>query len=94
MGNSYTEYQLMHTFLNILQQGRDQNDQIANHQVEIRREEKIVYQKPLSISDLQIDYLILENLLRNNERSNSSQSRCIYCGGSQQTDKFFKQQQN
>ena len=58
----------MHTFLDNLQQCGKYSDQIASHQEELRRGEKRIDQKPLSISDLQIDYLNLENSVRNNER--------------------------
>ena len=46
--------------------------------------------KLLSISDLQIDYLDLENLLIDTERETFSQPRCSPCGGSQTTRKYFK----
>ena len=38
VGNSYSEYQLMHTFLDNFQQGGKCSDQIASHQAELRRE--------------------------------------------------------
>ena len=56
------------------------------------REKKLVDQESLSMSDLQIDYLNLDHLVRNNERAIFSQSRCIHCGGSRPTDKYCKQQ--
>ena len=37
-----------------------------------------------------MDYLNLENSVRNNYRENFSQSRCIHCGGSHPTDKCLK----
>ena len=37
--NSYTEDQLVHTFLEILQQGGRYSAQIASHQAELKREE-------------------------------------------------------
>ena len=40
VGNSYSEYQLMHTFLDNFQQGGKYSAQIASHQAELRREEK------------------------------------------------------
>ena len=66
--NSYTEYHRMPTFLDNFQQGGKYSAQIASHQAEFRTEERIIYQKSLSISGLQIDYLDLENSVRNNER--------------------------
>ena len=41
VGNSYSEDQLMHTFLDNFHQGGKYSAQIASHQVELRREEKI-----------------------------------------------------
>ena len=38
--NSYSEDQLMHTFLDNFHQGRKYSSQIASHQAELRREEK------------------------------------------------------
>ena len=67
MGNRYTEDQLIHTFLDNLQQGEKHSTKIASHQVELRREEILIDQKSLSISDLIIDYLNLDNSVRNNE---------------------------
>ena len=78
--NMYTEYQLMHNFLDNFQQ------------VVKWREEKFIDQKSLSISDLQIDSFNLENSVRNNEGANFSQSRYIQCGGSHPNKKLFKQQ--
>ena len=39
VGNSYSEYQLIHTFLDKFHQGRRYSAQIASHQSELRREE-------------------------------------------------------
>ena len=52
VGNSYTKYQLKHTFLENLQQGGKYSAKIAIQQAELRREEKPIHQKSLSISDL------------------------------------------
>ena len=59
MRNSYSGYQLMHTFSDNLQQGIIYSVQIAIYQAYFRRDETLFYQKPLSISALQIDYLNL-----------------------------------
>ena len=40
VGNSYSEDQLMHTFLDNFFQGRKYSAQIASHQEKLRREEK------------------------------------------------------
>ena len=52
VGNTYSEYQLMHTFLDNFHQGGIYSDQIASHQAELRREEDFTDQKYLSISSL------------------------------------------
>ena len=49
IGNTYSENQLMHTFLDKFHQGGKYSDQIASHQAELRREEKVTDQKYLSI---------------------------------------------
>ena len=55
VGNSYSEDQLMHTFLDNFHQGGKYSAQIA------RREEKITDKKVLNISSLQTDYLNLDS---------------------------------
>ena len=45
VGNSYSEDQLMHTFLDNFQQGGKYSAQIASHQAELRIEEKFTDQK-------------------------------------------------
>ena len=40
VGNSHSEDQLMHTFLDNFHQGRKYSDQIASHQAELRIEGK------------------------------------------------------
>ena len=52
-GNSYSEDQLMHTFLDNFHQGGKYSARIASHQAELRREEKFTDQKSLNISSLQ-----------------------------------------
>ena len=59
--NSYSEYQLMRTFLDNFHQGGKYSTQIASHQVELSREEKFTDQKYLSISSLWTDYLNLDS---------------------------------
>ena len=41
VGNSYSEFQLMHTFLDDFHQGGKYSAQIARHQAEFRREENL-----------------------------------------------------
>ena len=67
VGNSYCEYQLIHTFLPNLYQGRRYYVQMASHKTELRREETFSDQKSLSISALKIDYLNLENPVKTTE---------------------------
>ena len=50
--NSYSEDQLMHTFMDNFEEGGKYSAQIASHQAELRREEKFTDQKSLNISSL------------------------------------------
>ena len=89
--NSYNEDNLIHTFLEKFQQSVNFSDQIAIRQAYLRRKEKSIDQKSLSISDLQIDYLNLEDSGINNWGANFAQPRCSNCKGSHTTDKWFEQ---
>ena len=40
LGNSYSEYQLMHTFMDNFRQGGKNSAQIASHQAELRRQKE------------------------------------------------------
>ena len=62
MGNYYSKYQLIHTFLDNFHQGGRYSAQIASDQAELRRDEKFTDQKYLSISSLQTDYLNLDSI--------------------------------
>ena len=62
LGNSYSEYQLLHTFLDNFEQGGKNSTQIVRHQAELRRGEKLTDQKSLNISSLQTDYLNLDSI--------------------------------
>ena len=42
VGNSYSEGQIMHTFLDNFQQSGKYSAQLASHQAELRREESIL----------------------------------------------------
>ena len=53
--NSYSEDQIMHTFMDNFHQGGKYSAQIASHQAELRREENFTDQKYLNISSLQTD---------------------------------------
>ena len=74
----------MHTFLDNFHQSGKYSAQLASHQEELRREERYPDQKCLNISYFQIDHLNLDNSLsgssRHNEKSNSAQTKCTYCG--------------
>ena len=56
VGNNYSEYQLMHTFMDNFHQGGKYSAQIASHQTELRREGNFIDRKYLSISTLYTDY--------------------------------------
>ena len=84
VGNYYSEDQLMHTFLDNFHQGGTYSAQIASHQAELRREEKLTDKKSLNISSLQTDYLNLDGSSGfgiNSEISNTIQTKCTFCGG-------------
>ena len=49
VGNSYSEDQLMHTFLDNFHQDRKYSAQIDSHQAELRIEEKFTNKKSLKI---------------------------------------------
>ena len=94
VGNSYSEDQLMHTFLDNFHQGGKYYAQIAIHQEELRREEKVTNQKYLSVSSLQTDYLNMDSssgFERNSDRANAVQTKCTVCGGTNHSaEKLFK----
>ena len=74
----------MHTFLDNFEEGGKYSAQIASHQAELRREEKIKDQKSLNISSLQTDYLNLDSSSgssSNSEISHTVQTKCTFCGG-------------
>ena len=53
VGNSYSEDQIMHTFLDNFQQSGKYSAQLDSHQAELRRDEMYPDQKCLNISSLQ-----------------------------------------
>ena len=81
VGNSYSEDQLMHTFLYNVHQGVKYSAQIASHQAELRKEEKCTDQKSLNISSLQTDYLNIDSSSgssRNSEIAHAVQTKCTF----------------
>ena len=84
VGNSYSEDQIMHTFLDNFHQSGKYSTQLASHKEELRREGKYYDQKCLNISSLQTDYLNLDNSVsgssRHNERAHSVQKKCTFYG--------------
>ena len=84
VGNSYSEDQIMHTFLDNFQQSGKYSAQLASHQGELRREEKYPDQKCLNISSLQTEYLNLDSSQsgssKHNEKANYAKAKCTYCG--------------
>ena len=82
--NSYSEDQLMHTFLDKFEEGGKYSAQISSHQADLRREETFLDQKSLNISSLQTDYLNLDSSSgfdRDSERANDVQKEITFCGG-------------
>ena len=55
VGNSYSEDQIMHTFLDNFQQSGKYSAQLASHQAELRREEKYPDQKFLNLTAVNQD---------------------------------------
>ena len=94
VGNSYSEDQLIHTFLYNFHQGGKYSAQIASHQAELRREEKFTDKKSSNISSLQTYYLNLDSRSgfgRNSEISHAVQTKCTFCGGENESaEKCFK----
>ena len=95
VGNSYSEDQHMHTFMDNFHQGGRYSAQIASQQAELRREEKFTDQKPLNISSLQTDYLNIDSSssgsIRHSERSHSVKAKCKSFGGNNHSaEKCFK----
>ena len=84
----------MHIFLDNFHQGGEYFSQIASHQTELRIEETFTNQRSLSISSLQTDYLNMEissGFGRNNERENTVQKKCTFCGGTNHSsEKMFQ----
>ena len=84
VGNSYSEDQIMHTFLDNFQQSGKYSAQLAIHQAELRREEKYPDQNCFNISSLQTEYLYLDSSQsgssKHNEKANSAKAKCTYCG--------------
>ena len=84
----------MHIFLDNFHQGGKYSCQIASHQAELRREEKLTDQKSLNISSLQTDHLNLDissGYSRNSERVHAVQTKCTFYGGNNDsTEKCFK----
>ena len=94
VGNTYSEYQLMHTFLDNFHQCGKYSALIASHQAELSIEEKFNDQKYFSISSLQIDYINLNSSSffgRNSEIENTVQKKCTFCGGANYyAEKYLK----
>ena len=95
VGNSYSEDQIMHTFLDNFQQSGKYSAQLASHQAELRREEMYPDQKCLNISSLQTEYLNLDSSQssqgKHNEKANSAKAKCTFCGlTNHSVEKCFK----
>ena len=84
----------MHTILDNFHQGGKYSSQIANHQIELGREEKLTEQKPLKILSLQTDYLNIDStsdFVRDSERAHAVQIECNCFGGvNHSAEKCFK----
>ena len=93
VGNSYSEDQLMHTFLDNFHQGGKYSAQISSHQIYLRREEKFTDKKSLNISSLQTDYLNHDSssgFVRNSERAKNVQTKFTFFEGTNHSAKMFQ----
>ena len=84
VGNYYSEDQLMDKCLDNFHQCGRYSAQIAIHQAELRREEKITDKKYSSIPSLHTYYLNLDSssgFIRNSEREKTVQTKCTFCEG-------------
>ena len=83
VGNTYSEDQFMHTFLDNFYQGGKYSTQIYSHKTELRREGKYTDQKYLSILSLQTEFINLDRSSGcgiNREIENIVLTRCTFCG--------------
>ena len=83
----------MHILLDKFHQGRKYSSQIAIHQADLIREEKLTDQKYLSISSLQTDYLNIDSSSgsgKNSERENLVKKKCTFCGGAKHSANVFQ----
>ena len=81
---TFSEDQLMQNFLDNFHQCGKHSSEIVSHKAELRGEEKLRIQKPLSISSLNNDDLNLDSSSgcgRNIEGENTVQTKCSFCGG-------------
>ena len=94
VGNTYSEYQLMHIFLDNFHKGGKYSDQITSQHAELKRQGKYTDQKYLSGSSLQADYLniyISSGCGKNIEIANLVQTKCTFFGGANHSaEKCFK----
>ena len=82
--DTYSEYQLMHTFLDHFHKSDKYSAQISSHHAELGREGNFTNQKYLYIAYLQTDYLNLDRASgcgKNCERENPVHTKCTFCGG-------------
>ena len=73
VGNTYSEYQLMHIFLDNFHQYGKHSSHMNSQRVELRREVKFTDQKYFSITYLHNDYLNIDSSSgsgKNNDRAN------------------------
>ena len=81
VGKQYSEYQLMHIFLNKFHQGVKYIAHISSNQAGLRRKTKFTDQKYLSISYLQTDYLNIDSSSgssENDKRANLVQKNALF----------------
>ena len=92
VGNSYSEDQLMHIFLDKFHQGGKYSSQISSHKAELTREDNFTDQKYLSITYLQTQYLNLDRSSGsgiNNEIENIVKIKFTFFGGANHSTNIF-----
>ena len=92
VGNTYSEDQLIHTFLDNSHQGGKYFSKISSHQEELWREETFIDETIFSIITLHTDYLSLDSRSgcgRNSERANIVQTKSTFLGGANYSAVFF-----
>ena len=91
-GNSYSEDELIHIFLDNFHQGGKYTEETIRHQAELRREKKTTCQKSLAITCLKPKNLNLASSSgsgENIERANLVHTKYTFCGVANHSTKEY-----